>query len=394
MPKKIKQINPLTELISPKELSLLSASGSQLVEEIGLDIVRGVVLDILRGKNLRDSTETLTRRRIATLNLAILELFVKGTAKSKNFVEQLPETATDILTKGKLSKSERWLAQWMIGLTDKAFQNVLRDDPQAIAEYRDKYIQICRDIIDIKKLDKGSLTGEITINGKQKAQINWLWITYFLNTIGAETLAIRGSEKSAYGKLFEKLILGSLLHILGFKQITPPPQEYEKVFWLSSRNQKRESDATLIYNLGQGVRFDIGFIGRGNTEISLDKVTRFEREISLNRSKFFMATIILVDRIGTKSKIEGLAKELKGTIVQMSAGYWIKQVAEVLNESIGFKHEILRMTDKETEKYLRKAIKTVPIEQFIGLSKSFGNQYVKEEQAEYNLLDESSEEEE
>jgi len=394
MPKKIKQINPLTELISQKELSLLSASGSQLVEEIGLDIVRGVVLDILRGKNLRDSTETLTRRRIATLNLAILELFVKGTAKSKNFVEQLPETATDILTKGKLSKSERWLAQWMIGLTDKAFQNVLRDDPQAIAEYRDKYIQICRDIIDIKKLDKGSLTGEITINGKQKAQINWLWITYFLNTIGAETLAIRGSEKSAYGKLFEKLILGSLLHILGFKQITPPPQEYEKVFWLSSRNQKRESDATLIYNLGQGVRFDIGFIGRGNTEISLDKVTRFEREISLNRSKFFMATIILVDRIGTKSKIEGLAKELKGTIVQMSAGYWIKQVAEVLNESIGFKHEILRMTDKETEKYLRKAIKTVPIEQFIGLSKSFGNQYVKEEQAEYNLLDESSEEEE
>ncbi|MBX3037647.1 MAG: CfrBI family restriction endonuclease [Anaerolineales bacterium] len=394
MPKKIKQINPLTELISPKELSLLSASGSQLVEEIGLDIVRGVVLDILRGKNLRDSTETLTRRRIATLNLAILELFVKGTAKSKNFVEQLPETATDILTKGKLSKSERWLAQWMIGLTDKAFQNVLRDDPQAIAEYRDKYIQICRDIIDIKKLDKGSLTGEITINGKQKAQINWLWITYFLNTIGAETLAIRGSEKSAYGKLFEKLILGSLLHILGFKQITPPPQEYEKVFWLSSRNQKRESDATLIYNLGQGVRFDIGFIGRGNTETSLDKVTRFEREISLNRSKFFMATIILVDRIGTKSKIEGLAKELKGTIVQMSAGYWIKQVAEVLNESIGFKHEILRMTDKETEKYLRKAIKTVPIEQFIGLSKSFGNQYVKEEQAEYNLLDESSEEEE
>jgi hypothetical protein len=391
MPKKIKQLNPLTELISPKELSLLSASGSQLVEQIGLDVVRGVVFDILRGKNLRDSTEVLTRRRIATLNLALLELFVNGSAKSKNFVEQLPKTATDILVKGKLSKSERWLAQWMIGLTDKAFQNVLRDDPQAIAEYRDKYVQICRDIFEARKIDKGSLTGEITINGKQKAQINWLWVTYFLNTIGAETLAIRGSEKSAYGKLFEKLILGSLLHILGFKQIVPPPQEHEKVFWLSSRNEKRESDATLIYKLGQGVRFDIGFIGRGNTEISLDKVSRFEREISLNRSRFFMATIILVDRIGTKSKIETLAKELQGTIIQMSAGYWIKQVAEVLNESIGFKHEILRMNDNEIEKYLRKAIKTVPLEQYIGLSKNFGNQYVKEEQAQY-LTDEPFEE--
>ena len=55
MAKKIKLLNPLTELISPVDLSLLSSSGSQLVEQIGLDVVRGVVLDILTGKNLRDS---------------------------------------------------------------------------------------------------------------------------------------------------------------------------------------------------------------------------------------------------------------------------------------------------------------------------------------------------
>lgn len=156
-------------------------------------------------------------------------------------------------------------------------------------------------------MEKGSLNSEISIGGSQKTQINWLWLTYLLNTIGAQTLAVRGSEKSAYGKLFEKLVLGSLLHILGFKHVVPP-QEYEKVFWLSSRAEKRESDATLLYELGKGVRFDIGFIGRGNPEISLDKVTRFEREISLGRSKFFMATIILVDRIGTNSRIERMAK--------------------------------------------------------------------------------------
>jgi hypothetical protein len=377
---KKKQPNSLTELISPGDLDLLSASGSQLVEQIGLDVVRGVVLDILTGKNLRDSTEALTRRRIATLNLATVELFIKGSANSKEFVNRLPNIATEILSKKSLSKAERWLAQWILGLTDKAFQNVLRDNPEAIAEYRDRYIQICDEVIAARKTQKGSLQGEITFNGNQKAQINWLWMTYLLNTIGAQTLAIRGSEKSAYGKLFEKLVLGSLLHILGFKHIAPPPKEFEGVFWLSSRNEKRESDATLLYKLGQGVRFDIGFIGRGNPEISLDKVTRFEREISLGRSKFFMATIILVDRIGANGRIERMAREVQGTIIQMSAGYWPRQVAQVLNQSIGFKHEILQMDDNATEKFLRKAMRKVPIEQYIGLSKDFGNHYVNEEQ--------------
>jgi len=394
MPKKKSQPNSLTELISPADLGLLSASGSQLVKQIGLDVVRGVVLDILTGKNLRDSTEALTRRRIAMLNLAMVELFIKGSANSKDFVNHLPNIATDILTEKSLSKAERWLAQWILGLTDKAFQNVLRDNPEAIAEYRDRYIQICNEVIVARKMEKGLLRGEIAIGGSQKAQIDWLWLTYLLSAIGAQTLAIRGSEKATYGKLFEKLVLGSLLHILGFKHIIPPPQEYEKVFWLSSRAEKRESDATLLYELGQGVRFDIGFIGRGNPEISLDKVTRFEREISLGRSKFFMATIILVDRIGANSRIERMAEEVQGTIIQMSAGYWPKQVAQVLNKSIGFRHELLRMSNGEIERFLRKAMRKVPLEQFIGLSEEFGSQFLKEDQAQYSLFDETSENEE
>ena len=179
MPKIKKQLNALTDLISPADLDLLSASGSQLVGQIGLDVVRGVVSDILTGRNLRDSTEALTRRRIATLNLATMELFIKGSANSKDFVNQLPKIATDILSKGNLSKSERWLAQWILGLTDKAFQNVLRDDPEAIAEYRDRYIQICDEVIAARKTEKGTLQGEITINGNQKAQIK-----YLLNNLG------------------------------------------------------------------------------------------------------------------------------------------------------------------------------------------------------------------
>lgn len=377
----------LTTLLSPSELALLSARGSDLVQQIGLDVVRGVALDILLGKNLRDSTEVLTRRRIATLNLAILHFFLKGSSLSKDFVSRLPELAQEILSHKRVEKTERWLAQWVLGLTDKAFQNVLRDDPEALSDYRERYVAICRQVIEGYQAENGALQGELSLPGSPKAQINWLWMTYLMNTIGAQTLAIRGSEKSAYGKLFEKLVLGSLLHILGFKHILPPPQEFEEVFWLSSRGERRESDATLLYKPGKGVRFDIGFIGRGNPEVSLDKVTRFERQLSLGRSTYYMATIILVDRIGANSRIEKLAQEVGGTIIQMSASYWPRQVAQVLHTLLGFKHRLVKMTDAQIESFLRAQIQKVPLEDFIGLTNNFTPHYVKEEGEEYRISD-------
>jgi hypothetical protein len=371
-------IHRLSELLTPSALKLLSASGSELVQQIGLDVVRGVVLDILRGHNLRDSTEVLTRRRIAALNLATLTLFLKGSSLSADFIANLPILSQEILSRRRVDKTERWLAQWMLGLTDKAFQNVLRDEPQALQKYRERYILTCQEVITAYVNEQGELRGQIQLSNDLKAQINWLWMTYLLNAIGAQTLAIRGSEKSAYGKLFEKLVLGSLLNILGFKHVQPPPQEFASVFWLASRGKRRESDATLLYKPGKGVRFDIGFIGRGNPEISLDKVTRFEREISLGHSTYYMATIILVDRIGANSRIETLAQEVGGTIIQMSASYWPKQVARVLQRSLGFKHPILAMDDGQVEIFLREQMPSVPLQDFIGLSQDFSAHYVRE----------------
>ncbi len=55
----------------------------------------------------------------------------------------------------------------------------------------------------------------------KKAKLGWCLLAYLLNTIGAETLTIRGSAKSSYGKLFEKLVLGFLLHILGLNLFHP-----------------------------------------------------------------------------------------------------------------------------------------------------------------------------
>ncbi len=354
-----------SEFLSPDSLRLMSACGKDLVRDIGYDVIRGVVLDVLGGKNLRDSTEVLTRRRIVALNLATTNIFIKGPALQKDFFLRLPEMATGILAAKRITKADRWLAQWTLGLTDKAFQNVLRDDPAALAEYRNRYVNICRQAIESHTKTHGELKGTLELGPDLKAEVNWLMMTYLLNTIGAQTLAIRGSEKSAYGKLFEKLVLGSLLSILGFKHVASPPAQPRGVFWLTSQSEKRESDATLLYEKGKGVRFDIGFIGRGNPEISLDKVTRFEREVSLGRRKYYISTIILVDRVGANSRIEELARRADGTIIQMSASYWPRQVARELKRILGYKHPLTSMEDAEVRRFLERKIKDVRLDLFM-----------------------------
>ena len=369
--KKTTRLKKLTDLISHNALELLAASGTKLVEKIGIEIVRGVVFDVLVGKNLRDSTEALTRKRIATLNLALLQMFLNGSHGSPDFVDDLLDFACRRLSETKkVGKEERWLAQWILGLTDKAFQNVLRDEQNAIVRYTEQYKKSCREIVNDFDKTQGRLTGTLSIEPNIKVEINSLFMAYLLNAVGSETLTIRGSEKSAYGKLFEKLILGSLLSILGFKFVDRDNlTDLNKVFWLSEQGERRESDATLLYTPGKGVRFDIGFIGRGNPEISLDKVTRFDREDEMAGKKWYLATIIIVDRIGKNSRIEKLAQKVGGAIVQMSMSYWPKQVARELNKAVGYSHKIITLSDEAFESYVRREIQKVPLEKLIGLQK-------------------------
>ncbi len=214
-------ITTLSQLLSPDSLKLLEVNGNNWVQQIGLEVIRGVVLDVLVGRNLRDSTEALTRHRIASLNLAMANLFLQGVTLSDDFVRHLPYLATQILARKHLNRTEKWLAQWMLGLTDKAVQNVLRDNTDSLADYRDRYIETCSEVIEHCRQAYGDLTGVLKLSTGVQAEINWLTMTYLLNAIGAQTLAIRGSEKSVYGKLFEKLILGAVLHILGFRHVQP-----------------------------------------------------------------------------------------------------------------------------------------------------------------------------
>jgi CfrBI-like restriction endonuclease len=206
------------------------------------------------------------------------------------------------------------------------------------------------------------------LSAEQKAVLNWEFMVQLMTIIGSQTLVIRGSDKSGFGKLFEKLILGTLLKVLGFKMVSPQNiTQTDKVFWLSERADKRESDVTVLYEKGRGIRFDIGFIGRGNPEISLDKVSRFEREIELGRQKYSMAAIIIVDRIGAGSRIETLAKAINGHIVQMSGAYWPIKVAMFLKDTLGYQDKMLEQNERTIDDYLKDKIKDIGIEELFDI---------------------------
>lgn len=356
----------LAALISADARRLLAASGSEFVRQVGWDVVRGVVGDVMAGHNLRTSTEPLTRRRIAHLNLALVEMFVRGGAANPTFSADLVTRAADILARPRVPKADKRLAQWVLGLNDKAVQNVLRDDGTAINTYRSGYVETCDGVIASYTASAGPLDGSWELGPDIRAGIDWRTALYLANAISSQTLGTRGSEKSVYGKLFEKLVLGSLLTLLGFRRVAAPAEAGDNVFWLSSAGAKRESDATLLVTAGQGVRFDIGFIGRGNTEISLDKVSRFERETEHGRAVWALATLIIVDRIGRKSRIVELAKAINGTIIQMSSSVWPTQVAQVLRQVIsGYDHPLAHMGPVDALDYVRRELAAVPLEPFL-----------------------------
>jgi hypothetical protein len=363
--------NEILNFYPKSGLELLDAGGRDLVEKLGVEAVRQVILAVMKGENLRNRTELLTRRKIALSSGALLVFFLNGLKSNPKFLEELPERALFLLKDKSLTKQQRWIINWMLGLTDKAVQNVLRDDVHGSTTYHQNYVEALSDVAKQLEKDFGVIGGAFeSVSGRKKSSISidWVFVLHLLGAAGTQAMTIRGSDKSTYGKLFERLILGSLLHILGFSLIEPEKDKKKSnmIYWMSERKEKRESDATAIISTGVGVRFDIGFIGRGNSEISLDKVSRFEREMDFGRVHHTMGTLIIVDRIGPRSRLAELAARIDGTVVQMSMSYWPRQVATELERIGKFKHPLTSMKNySEVEKFLTAAIKNVPVKDLL-----------------------------
>ena len=362
----MKEKNSISSHISAIGKQLSNYSGTEIIDRLGTDVIKSVVTSILSGGNVRALTESLTRRRLNLSNAAMLMLYLECLKNNDKFSRDLHKLVTEELKNGKLDKESKIFLNWLVGLTGKGVQNVLRSDTETFHEYISNLDNSLTKSVMESDAVFGMLHAVFTDKDNHHYQLGWRELSQVFTAIGAQTLTIRGSEKSMYGKYFEKLVLGSLLTLLGFSLRDNETEKLKNIFWLSDREVKRESDATVIYKPGVGARFDIGFIGPGNSEISLDKVSRFEREIEIKNKKHYMSTIILVDRIGTKSRITSMAEKIDGNIIQMSMTYWVKEVAAVLHDRMGFNHPILKLNGEDIIEYINEHMKNIDLKQFVG----------------------------
>jgi hypothetical protein len=342
---------------------LLDVSGQNFIERLGLEPLRQIVFDVLCGTNVRGATEQLTRRRLSLLSAALLATAVKVRAAGS---ELLPAARADLdpLPNARTRKVPFWFA----GLTEKQQQNVLRSEAVA----RDEYMNVFEETVKEAAAEAGAAYGELSLQVEldgTAAAFDWEELLYLCAAIGSQTLAIRGSEKSLYGKLFEKLVLGGVLSTLGFELCAiDEVQEGVQSYWLSSRGAKRESDATAILASDTIVRFDIGFIGVGNTEISLDKVTRYERDIEIAGQRRYVKTIIIVDRIGSRSTIVELAGAVDGAIIQMSHELWPRTFGRELEALGSFSSPLEGLNDDELRDTLWRGVEAAPFEEILQLA--------------------------
>lgn len=362
----------INDLFPEKGKLVLTANGKEFIERLGVETARQVILAVLRGENIRTQTEPLTRRRVAIATGAMVYLFAKGWAEIENFTENLSSFALEQMDNTSQSKKDTfWPAQWLIGLTGKSIQNVLRSNP----ELRQSYIQDFESAVEEAARRCEEDFGEISmslgyvVDGELRQSINtlsWKDLTRLTTAIGATTLTIRGSEKSTYGKLFERLIMGSILTILGFEHVeNSQSQKKEKIFWLSDSSDVRECDATIRLRPGKLARFDIGFIGKGNPEIIKDKLTRYANEVEQNGKANFSQTFIIVDKMPDTTKTVEAAKKSGSEIIQMSMQFWALELAERIKARLGYSAEILSVPEDELSDYIEQKLQFVPILNFL-----------------------------
>jgi hypothetical protein len=369
----------LRDLFPDEAKGLIEYSGVELAEKLGLEAIREVVGDVFSGVNIRSAaTESFTRRRVSLLNAALLVTFLRARADDPDFPIDSAEKAREEYARDGVSQVDKKLLLWMQGLTNKQVQNVLRQDDRAWQAYSESFSQDLAEIADQVSSTYGELEGTLRLGDGQEIPIDWLWAIYLVTAIGSQDRATRGAEKSLYGKFFEKLILGGVLHLLGFRLVDVDDISSDMVYWLSSSGAlQRESDATALVSSGKGVRFDIGFIGTGNTEVSLDKVSRYQREIEIGGEQHFMHTAIIVDKVGKGSRIPGMAQKIGGTIHQMSGSYWPRELGEALEQAVdGYESPLAGVPDREMRPVIDAALADAPFEKILNIEKSADDEVV------------------
>ena len=345
--------------------SSIKATRSDFIGAAGEEGVKDIIRSVLVGGNVRDTTEFITQRRLLNSYFAMLDLYMGHLSEYADDFSKYSEYITSDLKDAK--DIALTLDLWLLGLTKKGFDNIVRGADN-IVDYMVSFSQSMSDaVVDLKE-KYGEISGVIEINNR-KLDVNWNTLSLLFMTIGGQTLSIRGSSKSMTGKMFEKLVLGSLLTINGFEYVSEPPKDVEsdkKYFWLSHMDEnERETDATLIYNK-KAISIDIGFIGKGNPEITLDKVTRFGAYKRIGGIDHNMSTIIIVDTVADNSDLFNKAKKVNGHVFQMKNTDWTIEFAKTLCEIMGMENELSKKEQSELDDFFKTKLDLIDINRFVG----------------------------
>lgn len=345
--------------------SNIKATRTDFTNTTGDDGMKDIIRKVLLGGNVRDTTEFITQRRLLSSYASIIDLFSKSIAEKTADAHEYAEYVAVDLSNARTDE-QRILDLWLLGLTKKGLDNIVRDEANLVT-YKSAFADSVSETAADMREHFGEVCGNIELDGK-KIEIDWNTILLLCATLGAQTLSIRGSAKSMNGKLFEKLMLGSLLSIMGFEYCPNPPtrlRKEQKLFWLSNMDEnERETDATLVYNCN-AVSIDIGFIGKGNPEITLDKVTRFNRYKQIAGMGHEMSTIIIVDTVGENSDLFNKAERVDGIVLQMSHSDWVAKFAQALKKIFNIDHPLQNMNRTELDSYLKAVLEPIDITQFI-----------------------------
>ncbi len=343
----------------------MHATRSAFIDMVGEDGLKDIIRNVLLGGNVRDTTEFITQKRLMRSFAATYELFIKHLSDE---ITDLPSLMNSIYNEvcATSTKAKKTLYYWLLGLTRKGFDNIVRLQDN-LEDYKDSFLSsIFETTSDIRE-NFGEIFGYLKL-GEKEVPITWEFLMMLSICLSAQTLTLRGSEKSMNGKLFERLVLGTLLTIMDFQYCPTPPKEVNadsKLFWLSNMDEnERETDATLIYH-GIAVSIDIGFIGKGNPEISLDKVTRFNRYKEIGGVDHTMKTIIIVDTIAENSDLPNKAAHVGGIVLQMINPDWIISFAKEICSVFGIDHPLQYKTAGELDAYLRPLMADLNIRTFL-----------------------------
>ncbi len=120
----------------------------------------------------------------------MLVTFIKASNRIANFNEELYDKVFYEINETKLTQEQKLYLKWMVSLTGKGIQNVLRSEDDQYRQYIDELEKTLSGVIHQSRDQFGKLTGEITLD-EEHYFINWPSLLQLFIALGAQTLALR-----------------------------------------------------------------------------------------------------------------------------------------------------------------------------------------------------------